>query len=65
MTKYTKFIPTQFFNISSEQWELVYWKDTNYIEKFGEEIKKVIQLENGWILCDWETETTLYKGILE
>ena len=63
--KYTKFIPTHFLNVITEQWQVVDFKDTNYLEKFRNEIKKVFQLGNGLIVCDWETETTLYKGILE
>ena len=67
---HTKFIPTQFLNTRTEQWQNLdeMYQGRNFLELIG--FVKIIPVTNNIYLIVWDeydgsTKNNLYKGILE
>ena len=70
MEKYKSFIPSQFLNTRTEQWQNLdeMYEGRNFLELVG--FVKIIPVTNNIYLIVWDeydcsTTNTLYKGILE
>jgi hypothetical protein len=76
--EYTTFIPTHVFDTIKEMWEDLdnfnNWLDKDEIicQRWIENVKNIIKLDNGYILVIWNqtmqgghNTSSIYKGILE